>query len=165
MFKDKRMFLNFAINKQIKAFPIEGPMKSSRYRVLGMTPEERAWRIQWLKDQVLSPNEPKPIPGYYQARLNPIRRFYRWPLRNSNGWETACRVRWWTGRIGLSIAAVFLTVYYFKYNTQDWTTNSGFKVRSDREILFPGDPRYPQVEVREPSDYYDFGFKNSVLYK
>ena len=64
----------------VEAMSIEGRMASERERCIGMTPEERAWRAQWLKDQILEPDEPTLPEGYYEARYNPIRRFYRAPM-------------------------------------------------------------------------------------
>lgn len=64
----------------VKPMSITGRMVRERERLLGMSPEERAWRAQWLKDQHLSPNEPKYVPEYWKERYNPIRRAYRAPL-------------------------------------------------------------------------------------
>lgn len=64
----------------VKAFPIQGRMARERERLLGMTDSERAWRRKWLKDQELSPNEPRHVPEYYKERYNPIRRAYKMPL-------------------------------------------------------------------------------------
>ena len=56
---------------------LEGPYANERARLNGtFTDLDRAWRKQWLKDQHLSPNEPRPIP----PSMNPIRRAYRFPL-------------------------------------------------------------------------------------
>jgi NADH dehydrogenase (ubiquinone) 1 beta subcomplex subunit 6 len=64
----------------VKAFPIGGRMVSERERCIGMTDEERAWRKQYLKDQILSKNEPRYVEAYWKERTNPIRRFYMFPL-------------------------------------------------------------------------------------
>lgn len=64
----------------VKPMSITGRMVRERERLSGMTPEERAWRKQWLKDQVLSPNEPRYVREMEKEFLNPIRRFYRFPL-------------------------------------------------------------------------------------
>lgn len=61
-----------------KGMSIEGPYARERNRVEGMTDADRQWRKQYLKDQVLSHNEPRLIPESEQ--YNPIRRFYRFPL-------------------------------------------------------------------------------------
>lgn len=77
---------------------IAGRMVRERERLVGMTEAERAWRAQYLKDQVgfsffpsnlysplflsqvLSKREPVHVPEYWNARTNPIRRFYQAPL-------------------------------------------------------------------------------------
>lgn len=64
----------------VKPMAIAGRMVAERERCLGMTPAERAWRKQWLKDQILAPNEPVHVEEYWRERTNPIRRLYRFPL-------------------------------------------------------------------------------------
>lgn len=64
----------------VQPFPIGGRLVRERERLRGMTDEERAWRKQYLKDQILSENEPRYVPEYWKERTNPIRRFYQWPL-------------------------------------------------------------------------------------
>lgn len=64
----------------VQAFPIGGRLVRERERLRGMTDEERAWRKQYLQDQILSHNEPREVPEYWLARTNPIRRFYQFPL-------------------------------------------------------------------------------------
>lgn len=55
-------------------------MVNERERLLGMSAEERAWRAQWLRDQRLAPHEPVLVPELINAKINPIRRFYKAPL-------------------------------------------------------------------------------------
>lgn len=64
----------------VKPFSLEGRLYRERERLSGMTAEERAWRAKWVKDQVLSPNEPRVVPELYKELYNPIRRVYRKPL-------------------------------------------------------------------------------------
>jgi NADH dehydrogenase (ubiquinone) 1 beta subcomplex subunit 6 len=64
----------------VKPFPIGGRMVRERERCIGMTDQERAWRKQYLKDQILTKNEPKYVEAYWRERTNPIRRFYKAPL-------------------------------------------------------------------------------------
>lgn len=59
---------------------IAGRMVRERERCIGMTPEERAWRAQWLKDQQLTAREPVYVKEYHDAIRNPIRRMYQAPL-------------------------------------------------------------------------------------
>lgn len=49
-------------------------------RMRGMTPERRAYRKQFLKDQVLSAREPVFVPELYRELNNPVRRFFRYPF-------------------------------------------------------------------------------------
>jgi NADH dehydrogenase (ubiquinone) 1 beta subcomplex subunit 6 len=65
----------------VRPFPIGGRLVNERQRLQGMTPAERAWRAQYLKDQILSHNEPRSVPEYWKEIRNPIRRFYTTPLR------------------------------------------------------------------------------------
>ncbi|PSN32968.1 hypothetical protein C0J52_25133 [Blattella germanica] len=64
----------------VKPFSIQGRLARDRERVQGMTDEERAWRRQWIKDQELSPKEPRVYPGLEKELYNPIRRAYMKPL-------------------------------------------------------------------------------------
>lgn len=64
----------------VKPFPIAGRTVRERERCIGMTEEERAWRKQFLKDQLLTDKEPRFVAEYWQERTNPIRRFYKFPL-------------------------------------------------------------------------------------
>lgn len=64
----------------VKPMTIAGRMVRERERLIGMTPEERAWRAQWLKDQELTPREPVYVQEYHDAIRNPIRRMYQAPL-------------------------------------------------------------------------------------
>ncbi|KAL7040587.1 hypothetical protein ACKWTF_000451 [Chironomus riparius] len=64
----------------VKPFPIAGRMVRERERCIGMTDEERAWRKQFLKDQVISDKEPRFVAEYWKERTNPIRRLYKFPL-------------------------------------------------------------------------------------
>lgn len=66
----------------VKPMPIEGSMKYERERLRGMTDKDRAWRKQWLEDQVLAENEPRFVPELYKELNNPIRRFYKKPLND-----------------------------------------------------------------------------------
>ncbi|XP_068223619.1 uncharacterized protein ND-B17 [Palaemon carinicauda] len=155
----------------VKAFPIEGPFKNERARLAGMTDADRAYRKQWLKDQILSESEPRPVPGYYEARYNPIRRFYRWPLDTIFkatvpvlGYERAAKYRWFTGKFSMIFAGAVGIYYYLSYNKNDWTRKGGWNVYVSRELVVPGDPRYPMASDRqEGADYASRGFKSSTI--
>jgi NADH dehydrogenase (ubiquinone) 1 beta subcomplex subunit 6 len=68
------------VTRTAKPFPIAGRYVNERERMTGMTESERAWRAQWLKDQVLSHREPVRVPELERELMNPIRRLYRAPL-------------------------------------------------------------------------------------
>lgn len=155
----------------VKPFPIAGRYVSERERLLGMTDSERAWRAQYLKDQILSPNEPRFVPELYKETMNPIRRFYRAPLDAVHriltpvlGHHKAFHVRFWTGKFAMMIFGTYAIYYYFKYNQNDWTRKGGWRVTQSRVAILPGDPGYPRISDRtKPSDYCDRGFKQSPI--
>ncbi|XP_058446553.1 NADH dehydrogenase [ubiquinone] 1 beta subcomplex subunit 6 [Malaya genurostris] len=150
---------------------ITGRMVRERERLLNMTPEERMWRAQWLKDQQLSPNEPRFVPEYWRERINPIRRFYRAPLDLVQkgltpviGHNWAFAIRFWTGKIALAACSIYAGYYYFKYNQNDWTRKGGWRVISSRNAVFPGDEGFPNYPQRSShSDYAARGFKESPI--
>ncbi|XP_058819222.1 uncharacterized protein LOC131682062 [Topomyia yanbarensis] len=150
---------------------IAGRMVRERERLLNMTPEERMWRAQWLKDQHLSHDEPRFVPEYWRERINPIRRVYRAPLDFVHkaltpvlGHDWAFAIRFWTGKIAMGAFGIYAGYYYFKYNQNDWTRKGGWRVISSRPSVFPGDKDYPNFPERSsPSDYAARGFKQSPI--
>lgn len=64
----------------VKPMTIGGRMVRERERCIGMTNEERAWRAQWLKDQILTKREPVYVKELHDQFRNPIRRLYMRPL-------------------------------------------------------------------------------------
>jgi len=158
----------------VKPMSIAGRHVNERERLSGMTAEERAWRQKWLKDQVLSTNEPKLIKTNTPDLMNPIRRFYRAPLdmlffkvlQPAIGADAAMVFRFYTGRGLMGLWGIFGAFYYFKYNTNDWTRKGGWRVIKSREAVYPGEPGYPAVSQKsKPSDYHDRGFKGSLLHE
>lgn len=155
----------------VKPMPIAGRMVRERERLVGMTDAERAWRKQWLQDQILSPNEPVRVPELERELMNPIRRAYRKPLdvifnalKPAFGERRAEVARYATGKVFLGLAILYSTVYYFKYNANDWTKKGGMRVRANRKRVVPGDPGYPKLSEREvPADYASRGFKASPI--
>lgn len=150
----------------VKPMAIAGRYVRERERLLGMTDEERAWRKQWLKDQILSPNEPRHVPEIYKEQFNPIRRAYRAPLDAFGkvlepmlGKQRAFTVRYFTGKFLMFIGGTMATIYYFKYNQHDWTRVGGWRVLQSRDAYVPGDPEYPKLSDRsQPQDYSAKGF-------
>ncbi|XP_066245077.1 NADH dehydrogenase [ubiquinone] 1 beta subcomplex subunit 6 [Euwallacea similis] len=155
----------------VKPMAIAGRFVNERERLLGMTDAERAFRKQWLKDQELSPNEPRVVPEIYKATHNPIRRFYRYPLNQYQnfltpilGAERAAVWRYMTAKTTMFIVLVYAGYYTIKYHGNEWDRKTGWKVFSSRPIVLPGDPGYPKLSDRtKPSDYASRGFNNVTL--
>lgn len=64
----------------VEPMTITGRMVRERERCIGMNQEERAWRAQWLKDQILTEREPVYIKELHDQFRNPLRRLYLRPL-------------------------------------------------------------------------------------
>lgn len=144
---------------KLPPFNIE-PMPHERERLdgAGMTPEDRALRRQWLKDQELSPNEPVYVPGLVQK--NPFRRFYSAPwnalfdkLRPYLGAQSTVTARYLTPKLVTFIAGIYIVHYHFKYNLGTWDDKHGWRVIRSRPVLLYAD---------KPAEFHhnDQGFKN-----
>ncbi|XP_050682055.1 NADH dehydrogenase [ubiquinone] 1 beta subcomplex subunit 6 [Leptidea sinapis] len=156
----------------VQPMPIAGRVAIERERCLGMTAAEREWRKQWLKDQILAPNEPVHVEEYWRERTNPIRRFYRWPLDTLYrvlspvlGETRAADYRYIIGKTGLIAVGILCTHYYFKYNGNDWTKKGGWRVIKSKPMVLPGQDGFPFQSQMKESDYAARGFKNSVFFK
>lgn len=155
----------------VKAFPIAGRYVNERERLLGMTDAERAYRNQWLKDQILTDREPVYVPENDRELVNPIRRFYRFPLDKmcdaltpSLGHYKAFTIRFWTGKALMTLGLTYGIYYYFKYGANNWTKKGGWRIYKSRKAVLPGDPGYPKVSDRtKPSDYNVRGFDKSPI--
>ncbi|XP_055713546.1 uncharacterized protein LOC129807951 [Phlebotomus papatasi] len=155
----------------VKPMAIGGRLVRERERLFGMSDAERAWRKQFLKDQILAPHEPVHVPQYYREITNPIRRFYQWPLNKlweiltpSLGGQRAYAVRFWIGKGLMITGGIYAAFYYFKYNTNDWTRKGGWRVIKSRRAVVPGEVNYPAVSDRsKPSDYAARGFNESPI--
>ncbi|KAI5644982.1 NADH:ubiquinone oxidoreductase, NDUFB6/B17 subunit domain-containing protein [Phthorimaea operculella] len=154
----------------VKPMAIAGRVASERERCLGMTDAERAWRKQWLQDQVLH-GEPIEVPEYWRERTNPIRRFYRFPLDTlfkglapMLGQSRAQDYRYITGKLGMIAVGILGIHYYFKYNGNDWTKKGGWRVMKSKPMVLPGQENFPFQSPRsDPSDYASRNFKNSPI--
>lgn len=154
----------------VKPMSITGRMARVRERLQGMSPEERAWRAQWLKDQHLAPDEPVINPEYYRQRYNPIRRFYRAPLDKLEnallpkiGEQGAYFFRHLISKTAFALIMVYSTIYVFKYRQSDWTRKSGWKVSQSRPIVLPDFPGYPNFQTKADNEYASFGFEKSPI--
>ncbi len=59
---------------------LEGREKFMKERMRGMTPEQRAYRKQWLQDQILTDREPVEVPQIYYELNNVFKRTINYPF-------------------------------------------------------------------------------------
>lgn len=156
----------------VKPMSIQGRFASDRERLTGdFTDADREWRKKWLKDQELSPNEPRRVPELERALKNPFRRFYRYPmdalfarLEPTLGKNPAMVLRWVIPKVFFMYVVGLGFHYNKKYNHHDWTRHSGLVVRGSRVDVVPGDYGYPKVSDKvKPQDYADFGFQSRTV--
>ena len=84
-YRRRQMYVDLMYKKsRLPAIGIE-PLPMERQRLpFKMTAEDRALRQQWLKDHILSPNEPRHVPEL--APRNFVRRWLGYP------WDAATKV-------------------------------------------------------------------------
>ncbi|KAK7484062.1 hypothetical protein BaRGS_00024674 [Batillaria attramentaria] len=156
---------DFYRGSKMPPFTIE-PLPYERQRLAGdgMTPEDRALRKQWIKDQELSSNEPR-----YVKQLQPrnfFRRLYMTPtdavfrqLIPVLGAAPASMCRVFIPRMFLILCGVYYSYYWLKYNPNDWTRVGGFNVyRNKPKVLYDG----PVIEKKK-DDFFDCGFKSRTV--
>ena len=77
---------------------------------------QRQWRVKWIKDQHLHPNEPFDVKQLYIEYHNPIRRFYRKPMDLFESWLRQRTV--WT--LSTTYWPVSLTHCHCRTDVQLW---------------------------------------------
>ncbi|ODM97228.1 NADH dehydrogenase [ubiquinone] 1 beta subcomplex subunit 6 [Orchesella cincta] len=156
----------------VKPMNVAGRVVRERERLNGMTAEDRAWRKKWLADQTLTPQEPRFVLKDRKDLLNPIRRFYKFPLdfvfgkfvAPVTGKIAADVFRFYTGRIIMGAYGILGIVYYFKYNTNTWEGKGRWRVIESKSSVYPGEPGYPVVAPEKAAhEYHDREFKNSIF--
>jgi NADH dehydrogenase (ubiquinone) 1 beta subcomplex subunit 6 len=157
----------------VRPMNVGGRVSIERERLTHMSAEDRAWRKKYLADQIVR-SEPNYVKVAEKELLNPFRRLYRFPLDfvfkkfvgPFTGQAEAAVLRFYTGRILLGLYGTFGIFYYFKYNTNTWQHSGSWRVIKSKTAVFPGEPGYPAVSPpKDPHQYYDRGFKDSVLAK
>jgi NADH dehydrogenase (ubiquinone) 1 beta subcomplex subunit 6 len=154
---------------KLPPFNIE-PLPMVRQRLsTPMTAEDRLLRKQWLKDQELSPNEPRIVPELYPKNF--FRRCFSAPwniffgvLRPVLGENLAHKGRYWVPKWAIVLSIAWTLHYYSKYNSSKWFDKSGWNIYSSKPTLLPdGAGSYKT----EPTDFHDRGFKDrkALLYK
>ncbi|XP_069127791.1 uncharacterized protein [Argopecten irradians] len=159
------------LKSKYPAFNIQ-PFKDDRERLLGedgkgMTPEQRARRARWIKDQQLSPGEPlyEPIPRNYFRRLygKPMTAIYMVKHNIQN------KLMFWappkpfpppSERKVLPFALLFYGIalavtYSVKYHPKTWENHMGL------DYLWIKSPDYVTIEKpMSPAEYADGGFSS-----
>ncbi|XP_035220005.1 NADH dehydrogenase [ubiquinone] 1 beta subcomplex subunit 6-like [Stegodyphus dumicola] len=158
----------------VKPMSIRGIFESERCRLSEeFTDEERKWRKQWIKDQQLSPNEPRPVPPeWIKETRNPIRRFVSKPwqiledrMSVVTGKGFAAGFRYVVPKTLVGIMSIYVLWYHLKYNQNDWTRAYGPTIMMPKPVAYPGDKNYPVKRERfHPIDYDDRGFKNRTVF-
>ncbi|MFH4973512.1 hypothetical protein AB6A40_000221 [Gnathostoma spinigerum] len=146
---------------------LEMHMADERVRTAGLTPAEREWRIKWLKDQHLHPDEPIHVDAVHR-QLNPIRILYRLPmdtlykrfLRPTFGvyYGTAVRV------MGPKLIFAFLILetmyYYWKYEVKDWEHLRGIETMALKQLV----ARQKEIEEAHPG-ILEIGLSDPAKYR
>jgi len=165
--KSKAVDLPHSYTGGVKPMNIEGRFGHERSRLSGeFTDVDRAWRNQWLKDQILAHDEPRRVPELEVAHRNVFRRVYRAPmdalfkaLEPMLGQNNAIFGRWMVPKLAFIYLGFCAFHYMGKYNQNDWTRHSGLTILSSRPDILPCHENFPQLsEKSKPQDYADRGF-------
>jgi len=157
----------------VRPMNIEGRFGHERARLSGeFTDADRAWRKQWLKDQILAHDEPRHVPELEASCKNPIRRFYQYPFAKLEaaltpiiGKNKAFAVRFTTSRFLSVYAGLLYFTYWVKYNPAEWTKMGGLEFFVSRGDCLPCHENFPSVTNRtKPSDYNDRGFSKRKVF-
>ncbi|KAK7100926.1 uncharacterized protein [Littorina saxatilis] len=147
---------------QYPPFSVEPvPYERQRLAGAGMSAEDRALRRQWIKDQQLSPNEPR-----YVKELTPRNAFRRVYMGLADsifskliplfGRSPASMMRVVVPRLGLILLVGYWSYYQLKYNPKDWTRSGGFHVFRNKPMILSADKVVPE---KKHDDFHDQGFK------
>ncbi|KAI0982029.1 hypothetical protein GJ496_007869 [Pomphorhynchus laevis] len=133
-----------------------------------MSDVDRARRKQWLKDQILSPNEPRSVPELQKLLYNPIRRFYRMPMDylflKLHPFLGPCTgaLRAAIPKIGIGIIVLWSMFYHVKYRRESWERIKGLSVR-----LIPTRTQHSKIPciVKPKEHWYDLGFRQRKVFR
>jgi len=154
---------DFYRGSQYPPFSIE-PMPYERQRLAGegMSAEDRALRRQWVKDQELSPNEPRHVKEL--TPRNFFRRLYMGPadaifskLIPLIGQTPAAMARVVVPRGLLILFVGYWSYYQLKYHPHDWTRSGGWNWYKNKPMMLTREKEFPE---KVHDDFYDLGFKS-----
>ncbi|XP_022663987.1 uncharacterized protein LOC111268892 [Varroa jacobsoni] len=157
----------------VKPMNVEGRFGNERSRLSGeFTDADRAWRKQWLKDQVIAPDEPRHVPELVRSYKNIIRRFYQYPfdkleatLEPYVGLINAAKIRYVIPKFITGYGLVLYFQYWRLYNQNDWTRVNGLFFRQTQRDCLPCHSDYPRLPDRStPQEYNDRGFSKRKVF-
>lgn len=157
-------------NSKMPPFSIE-PLAHERQRLGdgGMTPEQRASRVQWVKDQVLAADEPRWIPELYPK--NPFRRFVAAPwnaifnkLYPLLGEERTVYARHIVPKILGTLVVGWFAWYHLKYYPASWEHNTSWYFQHSRRQLLPGDEGFPHGNLKKDDQFHRQHFDDRKVF-
>ncbi|CAJ0608648.1 unnamed protein product [Cylicocyclus nassatus] len=158
---------------------LELHMADERVRAAGLSPAEREWRMKWVKDQHLHPDEPIVVDAVHR-QLNPIRVLYRWPwdklymhfLKPTFGVYYGTVIRVTVPKVILTFLALETMYYYWKYEVKDWQHLRGIETMPLKQVITNAkeiEAKYPGLIARGLDDparhgYYSPTFDKRTAY-
>uniref|UniRef100_A0A0M3I9J4 NADH dehydrogenase [ubiquinone] 1 beta subcomplex subunit 6 n=1 Tax=Ascaris lumbricoides TaxID=6252 RepID=A0A0M3I9J4_ASCLU len=132
---------------------LELHMADERVRAAGLSPAEREWRIKWLKDQHLRPDEPIHVDAVHR-QLNPIRVLYRLPfdklylhfLKPTFGVYYGTAIRVTLPMFIMVFCTLEVMYYYWKYEVKDWEHLRGIESMPLKQII----TKEKEIEAAHP---------------
>ncbi|KAH7638672.1 NADH dehydrogenase (ubiquinone) B17 subunit [Dermatophagoides farinae] len=153
---------------------IKGAYNNERARLgPNFNETDRQWRVKYLESQNLHPSEPFEVPELSKVHYNPIRRFYRWPLDqvekllcNYMEKHYAITARKLIGGTLIGYFTILTLWYQLNYNVPNWEYKKGFRIFYTREVVLPGDSRWPMPNPRTQSwQHYDLDFHQRKAFR
>ncbi|KAK6049805.1 hypothetical protein COOONC_12690 [Cooperia oncophora] len=152
---------------------LELHMADERVRAAGLSPAEREWRMKWLKDQHLHPDEPIVVDAVHR-QLNPIRILYRWPwdklylhfLKPTFGVYYGTVIRVSVPKLFMAFIALETMYYYWKYEVKDWQHLRGIETSPLKQVItnkLEIDEKYPGLIEKALDDPAKHGYHTYVL--
>uniref|UniRef100_A0A915BWB1 NADH dehydrogenase [ubiquinone] 1 beta subcomplex subunit 6 n=1 Tax=Parascaris univalens TaxID=6257 RepID=A0A915BWB1_PARUN len=132
---------------------LELHMADERVRAAGLSPAEREWRIKWLKDQHLHPDEPIHVDAVHR-QLNPIRVLYRMPfdklylhfLKPTFGVYYGTAIRVTLPKVIMVFFTLEVMYYYWKYEVKDWEHLRGIETMPFKQVI----TKEQEIEAAHP---------------
>lgn len=67
---------------------------------------------------------------------------------------------------GWAYVSVLAIWYYIRFNRENWEKLKGMRIITQKENVYPGDPRFPMQTPRtEPWQFWDRDFHNRKVFK